>query len=61
VSWLEGKWITKRNGQDRFWVSAVTSHGVIAVQSSGAITFLNADALDGWVVENFEAHVAATN
>jgi len=58
MSWLEGKWIQKTNGNDRLFVAAVTSAGVVGVQSSGALIFMDARDLRGWAVEDFQDQLA---
>jgi hypothetical protein len=57
MSWLEGKWI-ERTGGGRVFVAAVTSAGVVGVELSGAITFMDARDLRGWAVEDFQDQLA---
>jgi len=58
MSWLEGKWLKKTNGIERVFVAAVTSAGIVGVELSGALTFMDARDLRGWAVEDFQELLA---
>jgi hypothetical protein len=58
MSWLEGKWPTQTNGNARVFVAAVTSAGVVGVEVSGAVTFMDARDLRGWAVQDFQDQLA---
>jgi hypothetical protein len=53
MSWLEGMHLVKTNGTGRLFVAAVTGAGVIGVEESGAMVYLDAPNLNGWAVEHF--------
>ena len=58
MSWLEERWLTQTNGNARVFVAAVTGAGIVGVEFSGAVTFMDARDLRGWAVEDFQDQLA---